>query len=216
MQHNKYQEFMAEMFGTMFILLLRNGVNAMATLFNLGGYTNITFGWGLGVFLGILISNRITGAHLNPAITIALMLTKRFPAKKVPLFISAQMIGGFIGAALVYFFYSAKFQQVDPTLAHSAGIFTTFPAITTSFMPGFMAEIIATAILMFAIWALVKLNSPAITGISGAQANHAKKQTKNANHVIWNARIAGVAKLNNFISVAFLAFRFIFEDIAFP
>lgn len=156
MQHNKYQEFMAEMFGTMFILLFGNGVNAMATLFNLGGYTNITFGWGLGVFLGILVSNRITGAHLNPAITIALMLTKRFPAKKVPLFISAQMIGGFIGAALVYFFYSAKFQQVDPTLAHSAGIFTTFPAISTSFMPGFMAEIIATAILMFAILAIVE------------------------------------------------------------
>lgn len=135
---------MAEMFGTMFILLFGNGVNAMATLFNLGGYTNITFGWGLGVFLGILISNRITGAHLNPAITIALMLTKRFPAKKVPLFISAQMIGGFIGAALVYFFYSAKFQQVDPTLAHGAGIFTTFPAITTIFIPGFMAQLIAT------------------------------------------------------------------------
>lgn len=156
MQHNKYQEFMAEMFGTMFILLFGNGVNAMATLFNLGGYTNITFGWGLGVFLGILVSNRITGAHLNPAITIALTLTKRFPAKKAPLFISAQMIGGFIGAALVYFFYSAKFQQVDPSLAHSAGIFTTFPAITTSFMPGFMAEIIATAILMFAILAIVE------------------------------------------------------------
>lgn len=147
---------MAEMFGTMFILLFGNGVNAMATLFNLGGYINITFGWGLGVFLGILISNRISGAHLNPAITIALTLTKRFPLKKVPLFISAQMIGGFLGAALVYFFYAAKFQQVDPTLAHSAGIFTTFPAITTSFMPGFMAEIIATAILMFAILAIVE------------------------------------------------------------
>lgn len=156
MQHNKYQEFMAEMFGTMFILLFGNGVNAMASLFNLGGYTNITFGWGLGVFLGILISNRITGAHLNPAITLALTLTKRFPLRKVPLFVSAQMIGGFLGAAIVYFFYQAKFHQVDPTLAHSAGIFTTFPAITTSFMPGFMAEIIATAILMFAILAIVE------------------------------------------------------------
>ena len=60
MQYSKYQEFMAEMFGTMFILLFGNGVNAMVSLFNLGGYTNITFGWGLGVFLGILVSNPST------------------------------------------------------------------------------------------------------------------------------------------------------------
>ena len=156
MQHTRYQEFMAEMFGTMFILLFGNGVNAMVVLFNDGGYTNITFGWGIGVFLGIMISNRITGAHLNPAITLALTLTKRFPAHKAPLYVTAQMVGGFIGAAVVYFFYQAKFQQVDPTLAHTAGIFTTFPAINGTFMPGFMAEIIATAILMFGILAIVE------------------------------------------------------------
>lgn len=156
MQYSKTQEFMAEMIGTMFILLFGNGVNAMFTLFNLGGYTNITFGWGLGVFLGILVSNRITGAHLNPAVTLALVVTKRFPLHKAPLFICAQMLGGFLGAATVYFFYLAKFQQFDPNLEHTAGIFSTFPAITTSFMPGFMAEIIATAILMFAILAIVE------------------------------------------------------------
>ena len=79
-----------------------------------------------------------------------------------------------------------------------------------------MRIVIATAaMLIFAIWSLVKLNSPLITGISGAQANHAKKQTKNASQVIWKARIAGVEKLNNFISVAFFAFKFIFEDMAF-
>lgn len=150
------KEFMAEMFGTMFILLFGNGVNAMVTLFNLGGYTNITFGWGLGVFLGILVANRISGAHLNPAVTLALALTKRFPAKKIPLYMSAQMIGGFLGAATVYLFYLAKFQQFDPNLEHTAGIFTTFPAITTSFIPGFIAEIIATMILMFGILAIVE------------------------------------------------------------
>lgn len=153
---NRYKEFTAELFGTMFILLFGNGVCAMNSLYNLGGYTNITFGWGLGVFLGILVSNRITGAHLNPAITIALAVTKRFSAKKVPLYIAAQMIGGFLGAAIVYGFYYAKFMQVDPTLSHSAGIFTTFPAITNSFMPGFIAEIIATFVLVFAILSIVE------------------------------------------------------------
>ncbi len=155
MNYSRYHEFMAELVGTMFILLFGNGVNAMFVLFNLGGYTNITFGWGLGVFLGILVSNRISGAHLNPAVTLALVITKRFPLKKAPLFMLAQMLGGFCGAAIVYFFYQAKFQQFDPSLSHTAGIFSTFPAITTSFMPGFFAEIIATMILMFAILAIV-------------------------------------------------------------
>ncbi|MCE2706637.1 MAG: aquaporin family protein [Proteobacteria bacterium] len=152
---NSYKEFMAELIGTMFILLFGNGVNAMNELFNLGGYTNITFSWGLGVFLGILVSNRITGAHLNPAVTIALVITKRFPFKKTPLYISAQMLGGFIGAALVYYFYQAKFAIIDPSLTHSAGIFTTFPAVN-AFMPGFVSEIIASAILMFGILSITE------------------------------------------------------------
>lgn len=157
MQKNShYRQFMAELIGTMFILLFGNGVNAMNSLFNLGGYTNITFGWGLGVFLGILVSNRISGAHLNPAITIALVCTKKFPLKKAPLFIVAQMLGGFIGAALVYIFYHAKFMIVDPTLSHSANIFTTFPGIENTFMPGFLAEIIATTILVFGILSIVE------------------------------------------------------------
>jgi len=146
-----YRQFMAELIGTMFILLFGNGVNAMNFLFNLGGYTDITFGWGIGVFIGILVSSRISGAHLNPAITIALVLTKRFPLVKAPYYIVAQMLGGFLGAFIVYVFYYAKFLQLDPHLLHSAEVFTTFPALSGTFMPGFIAEIIASFILMFAI-----------------------------------------------------------------
>lgn len=72
------------------------------------------------------------------------------------------------------------------------------------------------AILILAIWSFVKPNSPLITGINGAHANHAKKHTKKASHVMWKARIAGVEKLNNLISVAFFASRFTFEDIRRP
>ena len=67
----------------------------------------------------------------------------------------AQFIGAFLGAALVYYFYQAKFTEVDSTLSHTAGIFTTFPAVT-AFMPGFMAELIASAILMFGILSIVE------------------------------------------------------------
>jgi glycerol uptake facilitator protein len=152
--NTRYKEFIAEFIGTMFILLFGNGVCAMNTLFNLGGYVNITFGWGLGVFFGILVSTRISGAHLNPAVTIALIITRRFPISKALHYVSAQMLGGFAGAAIIYYFYQAKFAIVDPELLHTAGIFTTFPTVA-GFMPGFMAEIIATAILLFGILAIV-------------------------------------------------------------
>ncbi len=149
------RESMAELIGTMFILLFGNGVCAMNTLFNLGGYVNISFGWGFAVFFGILVSTRISGAHLNPAVTQSLVLTKRFPLSKAPFYVIAQMIGGFLGAAIVYYFYQAKFAEVDPTLSHTAGIFCTFPAVA-AFMPGFMAEVIATAILLFGILSIVE------------------------------------------------------------
>lgn len=153
--NNLYREFMAEFIGTMFILLFGNGVCAMNSLFNLGGYTNISIAWGLGVFFGILISSKISGAHLNPAVTISLAMSGRFPNKKVPFYVLAQMLGGFIGAAIVYYFYQAKFALIDPTLSNSAGIFSTFPAVA-AFMPSLMSEVIATSILMFGILAIVE------------------------------------------------------------
>lgn len=149
-----FRECLAELIGTMFILLFGNGVCAMNTLFNLGGYVNISFGWGLAVLFGILISTRISGAHLNPAVTLALVITKRFGIYKMPFYVLSQMIGAFLGAALVYYFYQAKLIEVDPSLTKSAGIFTTFPAVN-AFMPSIMAEVIATAILLFGILAIV-------------------------------------------------------------
>lgn len=153
--YTKYHEFIAECMGTLFILLFGAGVNAMVTLFQLGGYTGITLGWGFGVFLGILVSHRVSGAHLNPAVTLALVVTRRFPLGKLLHYVAGQMLGAFIGAALVYYFYAAKFALVDPGLTHSAGIFTTFPAVP-QFMPGFIAEVIASAILLFGILAIVE------------------------------------------------------------
>lgn len=161
--YNRYQEFVAEFFGTLFLVVFGCGVNAMNVLFNLGGYTNIAFGWGAAVFLGILVSNRISGAHLNPAVTLALVTVRRFPAAKIPHYMIGQMLGGFIGAALVYYFYRAKFMLVDPTLSHTAGIFATFPAVP-QFLPGLMAEVIATAILLFGILAIIDHFSNEKTG----------------------------------------------------
>src|SRR5271165_5291337 len=95
MKFTRGQEFLAEFFGTMVLILFGDGVVAMVVLFAnnppipgqivMGGYTNIVLGWGLAVTFGMYIAVTISGAHLNPAVTVALAATKRFPWSKVPL-----------------------------------------------------------------------------------------------------------------------------------
>src|ERR1051325_7195659 len=91
MKNNLAAELLAEFIGTMVLILFGNGVVAMVLLFGShtpgeivhGGYTNITFGWGLGVTMGCYIAGRITGAHLNPAVTLAVAVFRGFPWRKV-------------------------------------------------------------------------------------------------------------------------------------
>lgn len=172
MKFNAKQEFIAELLGTMVMILFGCGVVAMVVLFANtdssapaqlvnGGYTNITIGWGFAVLFGIFISGTISGAHMNPAITIALAATKRFPWAKVPHYIAGQLIGAFIAAALVFVVYYAKWMEFDPNLEHTAGIFSTFPAVP-GFWPGFIDQVMGTALLMALVLAIGdRLNNPA-------------------------------------------------------
>ena len=171
MKFNAKQEFVAELLGTMVLILFGCGVVAMVVLFSStdshapsqivnGGYTNITIGWGFAVLMGILVSGAVSGAHLNPAVTIALAATKRFAWAKVPHYIAGQCLGAFIAAALVFVVYHAKWLQFDPTLEHTVGIFATFPAMP-GFWPGFIDQIVGTALLMGLILAITDhLNNP--------------------------------------------------------
>jgi glycerol uptake facilitator protein len=112
MKFTKGQEFLAELFGTMVLILFGTGVVAMVVLFGSnpaipgevvkGGYTNITIGWGLAVTFGIYIAGTISGAHLNPAVTLAMAATGRLPWGKVPHYVAGQFIGAFLGAALMF------------------------------------------------------------------------------------------------------------------
>src|SRR6476661_5709590 len=130
-------ELIAEFFGTLVLILFGDGVVAMVVLFGSGapgevvhgGFTNITLGWGLGVTMGIYIAGRISGAHINPAVTIALAIYRDFPWRKVGPYIVAQVLGAFLAAALVFWNYSPAFLATDPQLDHTAGVFTTFLAI---------------------------------------------------------------------------------------
>src|SRR5271156_3228978 len=106
MKFTKGQEFMAELLGTMVLILFGCGVGAMVVLFGhnpaipgevvKGGYTNIVLGWGLAVTFGIYVAGTVSGAHLNPAVTLALAATKRFPWSKVLHYIVAQFAGAFV------------------------------------------------------------------------------------------------------------------------
>jgi glycerol uptake facilitator protein len=162
------QEFVAEFLGTMVLIMFGCGVVAMVVLFSStpaipgevvkGGYTNIVLGWGLAVTMGIYVAGGISGAHLNPAVTIALAVTKRFPWNKCGYYILAQCLGAFAGAALVFAVYYAKWIQVDPGLERTAGIFTTFPAVA-GFWPGFIDQLVGTALLMGLILAIGDKNN---------------------------------------------------------
>src|SRR5271170_6982162 len=170
MKFTARQEFVAEFFGTMVLILFGVGSVAMVVLFSSnppipgevtkGGYTNITLGWGLAVTFGIYIAGAISGAHLNPAVTLAMAVTGRMPWSKVPHYVLGQFIGAFLAAALVFAVYYAKWIQVDPNLDHTTGIFCTFPGVPGTYWPGFLDQVVGTALLLGLILAVVdKLNA---------------------------------------------------------
>lgn len=153
---------MAEFLGTMVLILFGNGVVAMVQLFGHsvpgevvnGGFTNITLAWGLAVTMGIYIAGRISGAHLNPAVTIALAAFRGFPWKKVIPYSAVQVAGAFLGAAVVYWNYRPAFAKADPLLEHTAGVFTTFPAFPDLIGAGLLDQTIGTALLLLLIFAI--------------------------------------------------------------
>ncbi len=120
-----------------------------------GGYSNINFAFGIGVTMGIYIAGRISGAHLNPAVTLALAVFRGFSWIKVIPYSLAQTAGAFCASAIVFWDYHLQFLKVDPNLDHTAGVFTTFPAFPDVLSAGLVDQTIGTAILVFLIFALI-------------------------------------------------------------
>lgn len=172
MKENLAGEALAEFFGTLILLSLGGGVVAMTVLFGNGtpgeivngGYTNITIAWGLAVTLGVYVSGKISGGHLNPAVTLALAVFRGFPWSKVWVYWVAQVLGAFTGAALVFVNYRAAFQRFDPILEKSAGVFTTFPLYREIPVAGFVDQVIGTAILLFLVFAVTDDRNQPISG----------------------------------------------------
>ena len=162
-------ELVAEFLGTFVLILFGTGVVAMVVLFPSavpgetihGGYTNITLGWGLGVTMGIYVAGKTSGAHLNPAVTLALATFRGFPWRKVLPYSLAQTAGAFAAAALVYWNYLPAFHRFDPQLEKTAGVFTTFPAFPSMPQAGFLDQVIGTALLLLLVFAITdEFNAP--------------------------------------------------------
>jgi glycerol uptake facilitator protein len=162
MKSSLLAEVIAEFLGTMVLILFGAGVVAMTLLFGSGvpgevikgGYTNITIAWGLGVTMGIYTAGKVSGAHLNPAVTLALAVFRGLPWTKVLPYTLAQTAGAFLGSAIVYLNYRPAFLRFDPLLEKSAGVFTTFPAFPELPFTGFLDQVIGTAILLFLVFAI--------------------------------------------------------------
>jgi glycerol uptake facilitator protein len=156
-------ELAAEFFGTLILLLFGNGVVAMVVLFGHGipgevvngGFSNINFAFGIGVTMGVYVAGKISGAHLNPAVTLAVAVFRGFSWVKVVPYMLAQTAGAFCAAAIVFWNYHPQFLKVDPGLDHTAGVFTTFPAFPDLPSAGLLDQTIGTAILLFLIFALI-------------------------------------------------------------
>src|SRR5687768_1325625 len=148
--------YIAEAAGTMILILLGDGVVANVVLARSkgrdSGWIVITVGWGVAVTIAVYSVGRISGAHLNPAVTIALATIGSFPWGDVPGYIAAQMSGAFIGAVLVWLTYLLHWRVTEDAAAKLA-VFCTGPAIRHP-IANVVTEAIGTGMLLFGVLAI--------------------------------------------------------------
>lgn len=165
-------QYIFEFLGTLALVLFGDGVCAAVTLEKSkakgAGWVVVTLGWGFAVMIGVLIAGPVSGAHLNPAVTLGLAAAGKFAWALVPGYIIAQMLGGFVGAVLVYVFYKDHYKATADQPDAILGTFCTMPAIWNPWR-NFLSELIATAVLVFVILALgTEGNTPVGAGALGA------------------------------------------------
>jgi glycerol uptake facilitator protein len=158
-------ELAAEFFGTMILILFGVGVVAQVVAGGLGDHDSIAWAWGLGVTFGIYVAGRISGAHLNPAVTLALAVSMDFPWRKVLPYSLAQTAGAFVAALIVRWNYTEVLGKIDPGhTIKSQGVFSTLPgngALPVGIGGAFRDQIIGTAILVFLVFAVTDARNSA-------------------------------------------------------
>ena len=145
--------FLGEMLGTGLLILLGDGVVAGVLLARSkaenAGWIVITLAWGLAVFVGVVVAGPITGAHLNPAVTLGLAAIGATPWEDVPFYLAGEFAGAFIGALLVYLHYLPHW-QVTENADLKLAVFSTGPAIRNT-PANFISEFIGTFVLVFVV-----------------------------------------------------------------
>ncbi len=152
--------FVAEIVGTFLLILLGNGVVATCVLNDTkasgSGWMVITTAWAFAVFIGVTVAGPISGAHLNPAVTIGLAVAGKFAWASVPMYLAGEFIGAMLGAFCVYMYYIDHFKRTEDEGLKRA-CFCTEPAIRN--LPvNFMNEVIGTFVLVFVIFYLAGAN----------------------------------------------------------
>jgi glycerol uptake facilitator protein len=149
--------FIAEFLGTMLLILLGNGVVANVLLDGTKGHGSgwivITTGWAMAVFVGVVVAGPFSGAHLNPAVSVSLAITGKFPWADVPLYVLAQVLGAMAGAFLVWLSHKDHFAATHNPVAKLA-CFSTGPAIRKPFS-NLISEGIGTFVLVFTVLFMV-------------------------------------------------------------
>ncbi|MCI6631303.1 MAG: MIP/aquaporin family protein [Lachnospiraceae bacterium] len=155
--------FLAELIGTMLLIILGDGVVANVTLNKSGmkgaGSIQITFAWGLAVLLPAFIFGAASGAHFNPALTIALAVDGSISWSVVPMYFAGEFLGAFLGACIVYLLFKAQFDATDDP-GTKLGCFSTGPSIPNVGL-NLLSEAVGTFILVFAIKGLGQVNAVA-------------------------------------------------------
>jgi len=150
------EAFVAELVGTCILVILGDGVVANVVLArtkgNQSGWIVITAGWGLAVAIAVYSVGRISGAHINPAVTIGLAAIGQFPWANVWAYVLAQLVGAFLGAVVVWISYRPHWAATDDAEA-KLGVFATGPEIRS---PGanLVTEMVGTAVLVFGVLAI--------------------------------------------------------------
>ncbi|MFB9313835.1 MIP/aquaporin family protein [Nocardioides plantarum] len=166
-------ELCAEFAGTMILILFGTAVVAQVATSSdgsLGDHDSIAWAWGIGVTLGVYVSARLSGGHLNPAVTIALAAFKGFSWAKVAPYILAQTLGAFVAALIVRASYAELIGTVDPGhTIKTQGIFSTLPGNGIdgfSISTAFLDQVVGTAILVFVVFALTTAwNNPPLANL---------------------------------------------------
>ena len=149
----------AEFIGTALLVIFGNGVVANVVLArtkgNNSGWIVITAGWAFAVFVGIFCSQRFSGAHLNPAVTLAMAVAGKLAWSNVAGYMLAQMLGGFAGGVMVFLFYREHF-KVTEDAGGKLACFCTAPNIR-NLPQAFFCEVVGTFLLVLPVFLMTEV-----------------------------------------------------------